>query len=112
MGLADRLDGYSETKTYPDGTVVRISIHRTVSDSYPSGWRYTLHYGSLQTGPDEHEDGTILRYDNAHEVTKGHECHRGETAEVQRVEFTDIVDIWHRFWRAVPKEPFGPNGED
>ena len=112
MGLADRLDGYNETHTYPDGTVIRLAIYRTESDAYPSGWRYTLHYGGLDPKSGEAlPDGTILRFDNAHEATKGHECHRGDLGEVEQVEFPGIIAVWHRFWEEVPKEPFGPGAE-
>lgn len=37
---------------------------------YPSGWDYSLHLGEV--GGD-----TVLRDDNAHERTKGHERHTG-----------------------------------
>jgi len=60
---------------YEDGTVVRISVQRTSDAAYPSGWRYTFHYGSLTPSEETLEDGTIRRYDNAHEDTKGHELH-------------------------------------
>jgi hypothetical protein len=71
---ADDLDGHSLTRRYEDDTFVRIGIRRTESEAYPSGWRYALHYGA--TAPDAVDaptldDGTIRRYDNSHEDTKG-----------------------------------------
>jgi hypothetical protein len=112
MGLADRLDGLSETRVYPDGTVVRVAIRRTDSDAYPSGWRYTMHYGRLvHRDAATLEDGTILRFDNAHEATKGHERHCGRTGKVERIEFDGIEGVWTRFWEAVPKDSFG-SGEE
>ena len=39
-----------------------------------------FHYGSLVPDPPETlDDGTIRRYDNAHEDTKGHELHSHPT---------------------------------
>lgn len=43
--MADDLDGYDDATVYEDGTVVRVSVRRTDDDAYPSGWRYTFHYG-------------------------------------------------------------------
>ncbi len=39
----DDLDGVSEGRKYPDGTVVRVFCMRTDRDAYPSGWAYKLH---------------------------------------------------------------------
>nr|WP_165383936.1 hypothetical protein [Natrinema altunense] len=33
----------------------------TDDDAYPSGWRYTLHYGRLTPGPETLEDGQSKR---------------------------------------------------
>ncbi len=113
MRVADRLDGYSRTRAHSDGTIIRIVIVRTADDAYPSGWRYTLHYGRVD-GPaeDTPPDGTILRYDNVHEATKGHECHRGRTGETERVTFTGIEAVWRAFWDAIPKAEFDLGGEE
>lgn len=99
------LDGYSMTRRYGDGTFVRITIQRTDSDAYPSGWRYALHYGALNSSIERPtlQDGTILRYDNAHEHTKGHELHRAPDPEPEQIEFPGIVDIYTQFWEQVPK---------
>lgn len=73
--MADELDGYSIATVYEDSTVVCVFVRRTDDDVYPSGWRYTFHYGGLTAGPDTLDDGTIRRYDNAHEDTNSHELH-------------------------------------
>jgi hypothetical protein len=65
------LDGYARTDVYEDGTLIRVSVRQTTDAAYPSGWRYTLHYGALAPAPPETlADGTIRRYDNAHEDTR------------------------------------------
>jgi len=48
------------------GLVENVVVRRTDdTETYPSGWKYPLHLGTL-------EDLTLVRYDNAHEDTKGH----------------------------------------
>lgn len=72
------------------GLVENVVIRRTTdTDAYPSGWKYTLHLGTLQ-------DLTLIRYDNAHEDTKGHELHTaaGETD----VEFPGLEELIVEFW--------------
>lgn len=72
--------------------VVDVTIRIVDEDNYPSGWDYSLHLGTL--------DGeTILRYDNAHERTKGHERH--ERGEVERIEFPGMLALYERFKRHV-----------
>lgn len=107
---ADDLDDYSRSHVYADDTVVRISVHRTDrTDAYPSGWRYTFHYGALTSGPETLDDGTIRRYDNAHEDTKGHERHVAPDPEPEPVDFPGIVALYERFWDEIPKPRFGPH---
>ena len=108
----DDLDGYDDTTVYDDGTVVRISIRRTEDEAYPSGWRYTLHYGALHPGSKTLEDGTIRRYDNAHEATKGHECHVAPDPEPEPIEFPGMAALYERFWDEIPKPGSGPNTGD
>jgi hypothetical protein len=84
---ANDLDDYVETRVYDDGTVVRMSIRRTDDDAYPSGWRYTLHFGALAPSSETLDDGTIRRYDNSHEDTKGHELHTASDPEPTTIEF-------------------------
>lgn len=105
----EELDGFDRARVYEDDTVVRISIRRTDDGTYPSGWRYTFHYGALTPGPDTLEDGTIQRYDNAHEETKGHELHAAPDPEPTRIEFPGIEDLYERFWDEIPKPRFGPS---
>jgi len=97
---ADDLNGHSLTRRYDDGTFVRIAVRRTESEAYPSGWRYALHYGA--TDPDAVDaqtldDGTIRRYDNSHEDTKGHERHVAPDSEPEPVEFPGMVSLYERF---------------
>ncbi|WP_436347954.1 toxin-antitoxin system TumE family protein [Natronorubrum sp. FCH18a] len=105
---ADDLDGYERANVYEDGTVVRISIRRTSDSAYPSGWRYTFHYGSLTPDEQTLEDGTIRRYDNAHEDTKGHEIHVAPDPEPEIINFPGIEELYLRFWDEIPKPKFGP----
>jgi len=107
---ADDLDGFHRADVYDDGTVVRTSVRRTDDDAYPSGWRYTLHYGALDPGPDTLDDGTVLRYDNAHEATKGHERHVAPESDPESIEFPGMEELYERFWDEVPKSRFGPSG--
>lgn len=110
---ADDLDGYHDATVYDDGTVVRVSVRRTDDDAYPSGWRYTFHYGALTPGSGTLEDGTIRRYDNAHERTKGHELHAAPDPEPERIEFPGIEALYKRFWEEIPKPRFDhPNDTD
>lgn len=108
---ADGLDGYSNAKVYEDGTVVRISIRRTSDEAYPSGWRYTFHYGALTASPETLDDGTIRRYDNAHEDTKGHEHHVAPDPEPETIEFPGIEELYKQFWDEIPKPQFGPSND-
>lgn len=71
-----------------DGYVERQTIIKTDDAAYPSGYKYSLHFGTL--------DGeTIRRYDNSHEDTKGHERHTGD--EVEEIEFPGMVELVEQF---------------
>ncbi|ELY41588.1 hypothetical protein C495_16675 [Natronorubrum sulfidifaciens JCM 14089] len=60
----DDLDGVSEGRKYPDGTVVRVFCIRTDRDTYLPGWTYKLHYGAMEPDPPRTlDDGTILERD-------------------------------------------------
>ncbi|QLH81196.1 toxin-antitoxin system TumE family protein [Halosimplex pelagicum] len=79
------VDDWSYTE---DDKVVDVTIGTTDDDAYPSGWRYALHYGTV--------DGeTILRYDNAHGDTKGHEKHTG--GDVESVDFPGMTPLYEEF---------------
>lgn len=72
------------------GYVVDITIRRTQDEQYPSGWAYSLHLGEVG-------GATVLRYDNAHEPTKGHERHTG--GDVETIEFPGMLTLYDRFKR-------------
>jgi hypothetical protein len=74
--------------------VVDVTIRQTEDEQYPSGWDYSLHLGEV--GGD-----TVLRYDNAHERTKGHERHAGN--DVERIEFPGMLALYDRFKREAEK---------
>lgn len=78
-----------------DGVVESVTVRRTDDPTYPSGWRYSLHYGTV--------DGeTLLRYDNAHERTNGHERHVGDgPAGRERIEFPAMDALLARFYREI-----------
>ena len=75
-------------KHVEDGYVVAITIRKTEAETYPSGWDYALHLGEI--GGD-----TLLRYDNAHEQTKGHERHTQDGVEI--IEFPGMLALYDRF---------------
>lgn len=75
-----------------DGYVVDVTIRQTDSETYPSGWDYSPHLGEV--GGD-----TILRYDNAHERTKGHERHT--RTDVEAVDFPGMLALYDRFRREI-----------
>jgi hypothetical protein len=103
----DDLNGVNERRRYPDGTVVRVFCTRTDRAAYPSGWAYRLHYGATEPDPPRTlADGTIRRYDNAHEDTKGHERHVAPDPEPEPIELPGMVDLWEQFWREIPKSEF------
>lgn len=103
----DDLDGVNEAQQYPDRTLVRVFCMRTDRDAYPSGWAYRLHYGATQPDPRRTlTDGTIRRYDNSHEDTKGHERHAAPDSQPEQIQFPRMVELWNRFWSEIPKREF------
>ena len=62
------------------------------SEAYPDGVRYSMHYG-------DYDGTTILRYDNAHGATKGHERHTPEDAE--EIDFPGWQELLQRFRQEV-----------
>ena len=101
------LNGINRSETFSDGTLVRVFIMRTTRGVYPSGWAYRLHYGATEPNPPATlEDGTIRRYDNSHEDTKGHELHVAPDPEPETIEFPGMVALWERFWNEIPRDEF------
>ncbi len=89
------------------GLVENVVLRPTeATETYPSGWKYTLHLGTL-------EDLTLVRFDNAHEDTKGHEHHTA-AGTVDDVTFPGmeelLVDFWasaDEYWETVdPPRPY------
>ncbi len=62
------------------------------SDAYPEGVKYSMHYG-------DYDGTTILRYDNAHGATKGHERHT--SAGIESIDFEGWRALFQRFRREV-----------
>lgn len=62
-----------EAIDYPEsGRLVRIRVWEVPeSEAYPDGIKYSSHYGDT-------DGNTILRYDNSHADTKGHERHTAD----------------------------------
>lgn len=73
--------------------VESVTIRRTSdTEAYPSGWDYSCHLGTV--------DGlTLLRYDNAHEPTKGHERHTAVDDDHRR-DFPGMEAVLVSFWAA------------
>lgn len=71
-----------------DGYVVDVTIRQTDVETYPCGRDYSLHLGEV--GGD-----TIVRYDNAHERTKGHERHTRDAVEI--IQFPGMLTLYDRF---------------
>lgn len=73
-----------------EGVVESVTVRDTAqTDKYPSGWDYSLHLSTL--------GGVhLIRYDNAHEATKGHELHT--TAAEYEVEFPGMWVLLARFY--------------
>jgi len=67
-----------------------VTIRQTKDEKYPCGWDYSLHLGEV--GGD-----TVLRYDNAHERTKGHERHTRDGVEI--IDFPGMLTLYDRFIR-------------
>lgn len=72
-----------------DGYVVSVTIRRTDDPQYPSGWDYSLHLGEVG-------GETILRYDNAHPESKGHERHTRDGNETNR-DFPGMKRLYQTF---------------
>lgn len=90
------------------GLVEKVVLRQTTdTEIYPSGWKYTLHLGTL-------EDLTLIRYDNAHEDTKGHEFHTA-VGDIDDVDFPGmeerLLGLWastDEYWDAIDGDPPRP----
>lgn len=83
-------------RAHGEDYVENVTVIRTEAAPYPSGWKYALHYGEV--------DGkTLLRYDNAHERTKGHERHT--ITDSERIEFPGMSVLHQRFKREIRTLP-------
>jgi hypothetical protein len=98
--------------THVEASLVENVVLRRLTDTetYPSGWKYTLHLGTL-------DDLTLVRYDNAHERTKGHERHTA-TEDTDDIYFpgmeTRLIEFWAKadeYWDAVDATPPRPHQE-
>lgn len=78
------------------GHVESVTIIRTDAEVYPSGWKYSLHYGEIG-------GQTLLRYDNAHEPSKGHERHT--PGGVETIDFPGMEPLYRRFRREIEDLP-------
>jgi len=66
---------FEDARTTPNGNVVSVTIYDARAwDRFPSDIKYSMHYGTTA-------GETVLRYDNHHADTKGHERHDGQTTE-------------------------------
>lgn len=74
------------------GYVVAVTIRATEDEASPSGWDYSRHLGRVG-------GETVLRYDNAHERTKGHECHTQDGVET--IDVPGMLRLYDRFAREV-----------
>ena len=90
------------------GLVENVSLRQTIkTQTYPSGWKYTLHLGTI-------EDLTLVLYTNANEDTKGHEFHTaaGDTDDVDFPEMEErLLEFWasaDEYWEAIDGDPVRP----
>jgi hypothetical protein len=77
--------------------VVRRRVIRTDDPQYPSGFRYSRHYGCVDGR------GTILRYDNENETVGRHERHDADG--VARIEFPGMMELRERFLNEIEDSP-------
>ncbi|MFB6295994.1 MAG: DUF6516 family protein [Halobacteriales archaeon] len=79
---------------FPDSDrFVRITVRLVpVSEAYPEGVKYSMHYG-------DYDGRTILRYDNSHGDTKGHERHTPEGSE--EIDFPGWRNLLQQFRQEV-----------
>ena len=69
--------------------VIRRKIIQTDDEKFPSGYRYSLHYGYTDGR------GTILRYDNENQTPGRHEKHTRD--DVTEIEFPGMMELREQF---------------
>lgn len=69
--------------------VTRRKIIRTDDEKFPSGYRYSLHYGFTDGR------GTILRYDNENQTPGRHEKHTPD--DVTKIDFPGMIELREQF---------------
>lgn len=96
---------FEDTRTTPAGNVVSVTIYDASGwKRFPSGVKYSIHYGTT-------DNDTIVRYDNHHPDTKGHERHEGDATE--SIDFPGYEALLGRFYTEVKAHEPGfelPNG--
>lgn len=91
--MADETDDvFKDKTTYEGDMVTSINMRSTDSDTYPCGWKYRLHFGGT-------DGNVVLRYDNSHELEKGHERHTADGVEI--INFPGMMELHDRFLREV-----------
>lgn len=75
MSEDDDTELIEDYEDYAAGMVESVTIRTTTNPTYDSGWKYRLHFGDL-------DGNVVLRYDNSHEDSKGHERHTTDGVEI------------------------------
>jgi hypothetical protein len=76
--------------------VIKRKIIRTDDPQYPSGYRYSFHFGYTDGR------GTILRYDNENRTPGRHERHTSDGVEA--IEFPGMMALRDRFVQEVESQ--------
>lgn len=87
---------YTDAESWA-GAIESVSVRRTTDEAYPSGWKYSLHLFRTTDGD------LLLRYDNAHEVEKGHERHAIDQDAPVTIDFPGMMALYDRFQREIPE---------
>lgn len=86
---------YTDDETWA-GAIEVVNVRATTDETYPCGWNYSLHLYRRADGAE------LLRYDNAHEIEKGHERHAIEQDEPVIIDFPGMMALYDRFQRELP----------
>lgn len=76
------------------GLVEYVVLRLPDTEQYPSGWKYRLYLGDA-------DGNTVVRYDNRHEATDGHERHTGPNDEPKIIDFPGMEELFRKFQREV-----------